>query len=226
MESEEHGQSTEQPSGAPLAPSGSAPGMTQEQIAAMVREEMKKFDGVTTELERARQQLTELSQWREGVMRSVSGDDHQRGGDPDTEFFRAPTQQLQQFGRQLVAQIEERNVTRDWWRDFWAENRDLANAKWLVEGVLQDDDEISKLPFTAASATALATAARKRGLELMKQFQGHGNTPGSITVLPGSRGGGGRTQQQTEESAEEPIRTLTSQLTALHQKRMKRRQQA
>jgi len=187
------------------------------ETADQLREMMRKFDAVTSHLQRTQEELGELRQWREGVTSSLGGA-RSTGQDADAEFYKAPTQRLREYGEQLAGEIMRRVEERDTQREFWATFEDtypdLRGKRWVVAAVLQEDAELRAMPVTSGREE-LAKRTRARLLGLAQEMQASRGSQGGMTVLPG--GAGARESRPVQEEPV-PVQSISERLAKLHQR--------
>jgi len=188
---------------------------TGNETADQLREMMRKFDAVTSHLQRTQEELSELRQWQQGVTSSLGG--HRSAGqDADAEFYKAPTQRLREYGEQLAGEImrrvEERDTQREFWSTFEDQYPDLRGKRWVVSAVLQEDAELRAMPVSTGREE-LAQRTRARLLRLAQEVQGSRGASGGMTVLPG---GAGVRESRPAQEEPPPVQSISERLAKLH----------
>lgn len=177
------------------------PAAPSQDIAAIVRGELARAQAEWAEqLRQTQDELrTEKARWQD-VRRAMTGKPDDTA-DPDTVFFRSPTEQLQalrqDITRELRAEYQAEQKRASFWRGFYDENPELEGLQEFVDITMARHPELADMPVSKGSEV-LAQKTREMVLQATQKVR---RATGSGNEVQFERGGRRRGRQEEPEEA-------------------------
>ena len=107
--------------------------------------------------------------------------------DPETVLREREDRIRKEVANELRAEYQAKSSLDKYWDDFYNQNKDLKDYKWVVDSVVKDRmSELENLRGTA-SMSALAVMTKERILQVGGKFGNSGSPQKGTTNLPGGR---------------------------------------